>query len=133
MKQSALTRVWQEVQAYLNEPDLVWQLLVIAACLLLALLGENLLRRREPVASGRRPGRQGQDGVAARGGQHLRPAGPGASGGSDGLTVGRPPYNCRVPPAATEPPTRTGRVQHARAGRRRDLCRVRVRRELLGQ
>jgi len=43
MKQSALTRVWQEVQAYLNEPDLVWQLAIIAACLLLALLGERLL------------------------------------------------------------------------------------------
>ncbi len=50
MKQSAVARVWQEVQVYLNEPDLGWQLLVVGACLLLALLGENLLRRRQPGA-----------------------------------------------------------------------------------
>lgn len=50
MKQSALARVWQEVQVHLNEPDLGWQLLVIAACLLLALLGDSLLRRRQPGA-----------------------------------------------------------------------------------
>ncbi|MDO8308362.1 MAG: hypothetical protein Q7V58_08400, partial [Actinomycetota bacterium] len=50
MKQSAVARVWQEVQVYLNEPDLGWQLLVIAACLLLALLGESLLRHRQPGA-----------------------------------------------------------------------------------
>ena len=49
MKQSPMARVWQEVHVYLNEPDLAWQLLVIAACLLLALLGERLLLRREPV------------------------------------------------------------------------------------
>ena len=47
MKLSASARVWQEVQAYLNEPDLEWQLLVMAGCLLLALLGESLLRGRQ--------------------------------------------------------------------------------------
>jgi len=51
MKQSALARVWQEIQAYLGEPDLVWQLSILAACLLLALFGENLLRRRQPGES----------------------------------------------------------------------------------
>ena len=51
MKQTALARVWQEVQVYLNEPDLVWQLAVLAACLLLALLGDSLLRRRQPGAA----------------------------------------------------------------------------------
>ncbi|MCM2288400.1 MAG: mechanosensitive ion channel [Sulfuritalea sp.] len=50
MKQSALARVGQEIQVYLNEPDLVWQLAVLAACLLLALLGDSLLRRRQPGA-----------------------------------------------------------------------------------
>ena len=48
MKQSALARVWQEIQVYLSEPDLLWQLGVLAVCLLLALLGESLLRRRQP-------------------------------------------------------------------------------------
>jgi len=47
MKQSAAARVWQEVQVYLSEPDLGWQLLVLAGCLLLALLGEGLLRGRQ--------------------------------------------------------------------------------------
>lgn len=49
MKQSPIARVWQEAQGYLNEADLGWQLLVLAACLLLALLGERLLRRDQPV------------------------------------------------------------------------------------
>ena len=49
MKQSPMVRVWQEVQVYLNEADLGWQLLVIAGCLLLALLGERLLLRQQPV------------------------------------------------------------------------------------
>lgn len=49
MKQSPIVRVWQEVHLYLNEPDLGWQLLVIGGCLLLALLGERLLMRREPL------------------------------------------------------------------------------------
>ncbi len=49
MKQGPMARVLQEIQAYLNEADLGWQLLVLAGCLLLALLGERLLRRREPI------------------------------------------------------------------------------------
>ncbi|MDP2809934.1 MAG: mechanosensitive ion channel [Rhodocyclaceae bacterium] len=48
MKQSALATVWHEVLADLREPDLVWQLAIMAGCLLLALLGESLLRRRQP-------------------------------------------------------------------------------------
>ena len=47
MKQSALATVWLEVQADLHEPDLVWQLVILAGCLLLALLGDTLLRRRQ--------------------------------------------------------------------------------------
>ncbi|MCK9387607.1 MAG: mechanosensitive ion channel [Sulfuritalea sp.] len=47
MKQSALAIVWREVQVYLSEPDLGWQCLVLAGCLLLALLGESLLRGRQ--------------------------------------------------------------------------------------
>ena len=49
MKSGPLAKAWLEVQAYLNEADLGWQLLVLAGCLLLALLGERLLRRREPI------------------------------------------------------------------------------------
>jgi small-conductance mechanosensitive channel len=49
MKQGPIARVLQELQAYLNEADLGWQLLVLAGCLLLALLGERLLRRRQPI------------------------------------------------------------------------------------
>ncbi|WP_310449130.1 mechanosensitive ion channel family protein [Sulfuritalea sp.] len=47
MKQGALATVWLEVQADLHEPDLIWQLAILAGCLLLALLGESLLRRRQ--------------------------------------------------------------------------------------
>lgn len=47
MKQSALATVWLEVQADLHEPDLIGQLAILAGCLLLALLGESLLRRRQ--------------------------------------------------------------------------------------
>ena len=49
MKQGPTARVLQEIQAYLNEADLGWQLLVLAGCLLLALLGERLVRRRQPI------------------------------------------------------------------------------------
>jgi len=49
MKPSPMARVWQEVDVYLNEADLGWQLLIIAGCLLLALLGERLLLRHQPV------------------------------------------------------------------------------------
>ena len=47
MKQGALATVWLEVQADLHEPDLIWQLAILAGCLLLALLGESLLRRQQ--------------------------------------------------------------------------------------
>ncbi|MDP1984876.1 MAG: mechanosensitive ion channel [Sulfuritalea sp.] len=50
MKQSTLATVWLEVQADLHEPDLIWQLAILAGCLLLALLGENLLRRQQAGA-----------------------------------------------------------------------------------
>ena len=49
MTQSPMARVGQVLKAYLNEADFGWQLLVIAVCLLLALLGARLLRRKEPV------------------------------------------------------------------------------------
>ena len=48
MKQSALARVGQEMQVYLSEPDLPWQLLVLGGCMLLAFFGERLLHRRQP-------------------------------------------------------------------------------------
>ncbi|MDO8787618.1 MAG: mechanosensitive ion channel [Sulfuritalea sp.] len=48
-----LASLWREVLVDLREPDLVWQLLALAACLLLAKLGERLL-----------PGRQAGDGRA---------------------------------------------------------------------
>jgi phosphatidylserine/phosphatidylglycerophosphate/cardiolipin synthase-like enzyme len=38
--------VWHAVLSDLREPDLVWQLAALAACLLLAKLGERLLRAR---------------------------------------------------------------------------------------
>ncbi|MBI3094446.1 MAG: mechanosensitive ion channel [Rhodocyclales bacterium] len=50
MKQGALATVWLEVQADLREPDLIWQLAILAGCLLLALLGASLLRRRQAGA-----------------------------------------------------------------------------------
>ena len=43
MKQSPMARVGQELQAYLNEADFGWQLLVLASCLLLALFARGLL------------------------------------------------------------------------------------------
>jgi small-conductance mechanosensitive channel len=52
MIQNELASVWHRVLADLREPDLVWQLLALAACLLLAKLGERLVRGRQ-VGSGR--------------------------------------------------------------------------------
>ena len=52
MKQTALATVWHEVVADLSEPDLIWQLAILAACLLLAYLGERLLLGRQ-VGEGR--------------------------------------------------------------------------------
>jgi small-conductance mechanosensitive channel len=51
MNRNDLSSVWHGVLADLREPDLVWQLVALAACLLLAKLGERLLRGR-PVAAG---------------------------------------------------------------------------------
>ena len=52
MTQNELASVWHRVLADLSEPDLVWQLLALAACLLFAKLGERLLRSRQ-VGNGR--------------------------------------------------------------------------------
>jgi hypothetical protein len=49
MKQTPLARVGQELEAYLNEADFGWQLLVLGICLLLALFGDRLLRSRQPA------------------------------------------------------------------------------------
>ena len=47
-----LASLWRGVLDDLREPDLVWQLLALAVCLLLAKLGERVLRGRQ-VGSGR--------------------------------------------------------------------------------
>jgi len=52
MTRNELAGLLREVVADLNEPDLVWQLLALAACLLLAKLGERLVRGRQ-VGAGR--------------------------------------------------------------------------------
>ena len=52
MTEHELASLWRSVLADLREPDLVWQLLALAACLLLAKLGERLLRGRQ-VGAGR--------------------------------------------------------------------------------
>jgi hypothetical protein len=49
MKHSPALRVWQEIHSYLNEADFGWQVLVLGACLLLALFGERLLRSHRPA------------------------------------------------------------------------------------
>ncbi len=50
MMEKELASLWREVLVDLREPDLVWQLLALAACLLLAKLGERLLPSREAGA-----------------------------------------------------------------------------------
>ena len=52
MTEHELASLWRGVLADLREPDLVWQLLALAACLLLAKLGERVLRGRQ-VGAGR--------------------------------------------------------------------------------
>ena len=52
MTQNELASIWHRVLADLREPDLVWQLLALAACLLLAKLGERVLVGRR-VGAGR--------------------------------------------------------------------------------
>jgi small-conductance mechanosensitive channel len=49
MNRNDFSSVWHAVLADLREPDLVWQLAALAGCLLLAKLGERLLRGR-PLA-----------------------------------------------------------------------------------
>jgi small-conductance mechanosensitive channel len=52
MTEHELASLWRGVLADLSEPDLVWQLLALAACLLLAKMGERVLRGRQ-VGAGR--------------------------------------------------------------------------------
>jgi small-conductance mechanosensitive channel len=52
MTQNELASLWRGFIADLHEPDLLWQLLALAACLLVAKLGERLLRGRH-VGEGR--------------------------------------------------------------------------------
>jgi len=47
MTQNELTSLWYGVVADLSAPDLAWQLLTLAACLLLAKLGQRLVRGRQ--------------------------------------------------------------------------------------
>ncbi|MCX7150188.1 MAG: mechanosensitive ion channel [Rhodocyclales bacterium] len=51
MMQNELASLWRGFLADLREPDLLWQLAALAACLLLAKLGERMLRGR-PMAPG---------------------------------------------------------------------------------
>jgi len=46
MTQNELVSIWHHVLSDLREPDLLWQLATLAACLLLAKLGEQLLLGR---------------------------------------------------------------------------------------
>ena len=48
-----LASVWHAVLSDLRQPDLVWQLAALAGCLLLAKLGERLLRGRPLPTAGR--------------------------------------------------------------------------------
>jgi small-conductance mechanosensitive channel len=52
MTEHELAGLWRGVLADLREPDLAWQLLALAACLLLAKLGERLVRGRQ-IGAGR--------------------------------------------------------------------------------
>ncbi|MFA5124070.1 hypothetical protein, partial [Zavarzinia sp.] len=52
MTQHELASLWRSVLADLRQPDLVWQLLVLAACLLLAKFGERIVRSRQ-IGAGR--------------------------------------------------------------------------------
>ncbi len=50
MNRNDFSSVWHGVLADLREPDLVWQLAALVACLVLAKLGERMLRGRPLVA-----------------------------------------------------------------------------------
>jgi small-conductance mechanosensitive channel len=53
MNSNDFASVWHAVLSDLRQPDLVWQLAALAGCLLLAKLGERLLRGRPLPAAGR--------------------------------------------------------------------------------
>jgi hypothetical protein len=53
MNTNDFASVWHAVLSDLRQPDLVWQLAALAGCLLLAKLGERLLRGRPLPAAGR--------------------------------------------------------------------------------
>ncbi len=61
MMEKELASLWREVFSDLHQPDLVWQLLAVAVCLLLAKLGERLIPGRQ--ASGGRAWELGRGGL----------------------------------------------------------------------
>lgn len=61
MMEKELASLWREVLSDVHQPDLVWQLLAVAVCLLLAKLGERLIPGRQ--ASGGRAWELGRGGL----------------------------------------------------------------------
>jgi small-conductance mechanosensitive channel len=61
MMEKELASLWREVLSDLHQPDLVWQLLAVAVCLLLAKLGERLVPGRQ--AGGGRAWELGRGGL----------------------------------------------------------------------
>lgn len=61
MMEKELASLWREVFSDLHQPDLVWQLLAVAVCLLLAKLGERLVPGRQ--AGGGRAWELGRGGL----------------------------------------------------------------------
>jgi small-conductance mechanosensitive channel len=61
MMEKELAGLWREVFSDLHQPDLVWQLLAVAVCLLLAKLGERLIPGRQ--AGGGRAWELGRGGL----------------------------------------------------------------------
>lgn len=47
MSEIELAGLWRGIYSDLRQPDLIWQVLALGACLLLAALGERLLQRRQ--------------------------------------------------------------------------------------
>ena len=50
MNEFELSGIWPQILSDLGQPDLIWQVLALASCLLLAALGERLLQRRQGEA-----------------------------------------------------------------------------------
>ena len=50
MNEFELSGVWPEILSDLRQPDLIWQVLALASCLLLAALAERLLQQRQDEA-----------------------------------------------------------------------------------